>query len=185
MTKKRLIGLAFLFLPLALTACDGVRDTLGIGRVAPDEFAVVDRPSLAIPPDFTLRPPQPGAPRPQEIDPNKRAEQTVFGVTSAQTENGKAVPTTLEADLLKQAGADKAESNIREQIDREATDRIVGNRRLIDGLLWWKKDDLPPAAVVDAREEAERLRQSKEEGAPPNQGATPIIEKRKSGFLGL
>ncbi len=36
-------------------------------RSSPDEFAVESRAPLTIPPDFALRPPQPGAPRPQEI----------------------------------------------------------------------------------------------------------------------
>ena len=32
----------------------------------PDEFAVESRAPLTVPPDFDLRPPEPGAPRPQE-----------------------------------------------------------------------------------------------------------------------
>jgi hypothetical protein len=41
-----------------------VQDALGMSKRAPDEFAVVRRAPLIIPPDYDLRPPDPGAPRP-------------------------------------------------------------------------------------------------------------------------
>jgi hypothetical protein len=41
-----------------------VQDALGIGKRAPDEFAVVKRAPLIVPPEYDLRPPDPGAPRP-------------------------------------------------------------------------------------------------------------------------
>ena len=56
---------------VALSACGSVREDLGLGRSPPDEFAVIDRPPLSMPPDFSLRPPTPGAPRPQETDPSR------------------------------------------------------------------------------------------------------------------
>ena len=68
---------------LSLAACGGVADTLGLGRNPPDEFAVVDRPPLSLPPDFELRPPRPGAPRPQEIATSRRASETLFASASA------------------------------------------------------------------------------------------------------
>ena len=51
---------------LSLAGCDSFKRTVGIERTSPDEFAVESRAPLTIPPDFDLRPPQPGAPRPQE-----------------------------------------------------------------------------------------------------------------------
>ena len=44
---------------IALAACDSntVKDTLGLERTAPDEYRVVSRPPLSVPPDFTMRPP--------------------------------------------------------------------------------------------------------------------------------
>ena len=41
-----------------------VQDALGMSKRAPDEFAVVRRAPLIVPPDYDLRPPDPGAPRP-------------------------------------------------------------------------------------------------------------------------
>ena len=46
---------------LALPGCSDVRMAIGMDRGGPDEFAVESRAPLLIPPDFNLRPPQPGA----------------------------------------------------------------------------------------------------------------------------
>lgn len=57
---KRLRFISILGL-LALTACETseVRETLGLSRKAPDEFVVVSRPALSVPPDFSLVAPDP------------------------------------------------------------------------------------------------------------------------------
>jgi hypothetical protein len=176
--------LSMLALPLLLSGCGGAREALGLGRAQPDEFAVVDRPPLALPPDFSLKPPTPGVSRPQEIDMNRRAEQVVFNTSDApKTTDSK--PVGLEQMLLQKAGAETVEPGIRATLDREAGDLVVSNNRFIDHLLWWKGENLPPAAVVDAPEERKRIEANKAEGKPADDGATPIIERKKSGLLGL
>ena len=47
----------WLLAALALSACDGgsVANTLGMNIEAPDEFTVVSRPPLSLPPEFNLR----------------------------------------------------------------------------------------------------------------------------------
>ena len=52
----------------ALVGCDSIRSAAGVSKSAPDEFAVVTKAPLIIPPDYNLRPPKPGAP-PFEPDP--------------------------------------------------------------------------------------------------------------------
>jgi len=85
---------------------------------------------------------------------------------------------------MSSAGAARADPNIRELVDREASQKVVGNRHLVDELLWWRKTEVP-TTTVDAQAEAERIKEAKEKNEPINQGATPIIEKKKSGWLGL
>jgi len=66
----------------ALGALGGCTHTKASGfgnRNAPNEFAVTRSPPLVIPPDFSLRPPQPGAPRPQEANPSAQALAAMFG----------------------------------------------------------------------------------------------------------
>ena len=65
------------FSGLLLTACSDWKRTLGIEKTPPDEFAVESRAPLTIPPDFNLRPPQPGAGRPQEVSSADRARNAI------------------------------------------------------------------------------------------------------------
>ena len=51
---------------LLLLGCTDLKRSIGLEKTSPDEFAVESRAPLEMPPDFDLRPPQPGAPRPQE-----------------------------------------------------------------------------------------------------------------------
>ncbi|NTU76504.1 MAG: DUF3035 domain-containing protein [Alphaproteobacteria bacterium] len=194
---KRFLPFAALGFVALLSGCGGVNEALGFGRNAPDEFAVVDRPPLALPPDFELRPPRPGAPRPQEVNMKQRASTMLFGATSKDANvvekgdaaEGKEGTSTAKSEtekaLLESAGAAKAEPEIRALIDRESAEHVVGTEHLVDELLWWKERPQAPATTVDAPAEAERLKEAKEKGEPVNAGATPTIERRKSGWLGL
>src|ERR1700759_3338402 len=61
---------------LLLAGCGGndLSRTFGLTRDAPDEFTVTTRAPLSMPPDFSIRPPQPGAARPQELSARNAAE---------------------------------------------------------------------------------------------------------------
>ncbi len=72
---RAMLSFACLAAALALSGCSDFKQMLGIDPTMPDEFAVESRAPLTIPPDFNLRPPQPGAPRPQEESTEKQAEQ--------------------------------------------------------------------------------------------------------------
>ena len=71
---------AFTFLcsaALLLPGCSDFKRTIGLEKSSPDEFAVESRAPLTMPPDFELRPPQPGAARPQEATPGQQARQLI------------------------------------------------------------------------------------------------------------
>ena len=173
---------------ICLAGCGGTADALGLGRNPPDEFAVVDRPPLSLPPDFDLRPPRPGAARPQEVKMTSRASQTVFGSNSQSnfvaSRDGDREKSDSEKALLSGAGAAKADSGIRDVIDREASQKVTGSTHLVDEILWWR-DPAASGTTVDANAEAERIRAAKEKGESVSSGATPVIERDKSGWLGL
>src|SRR5579864_1509937 len=80
MSKRPIIlllsGLALL--APALSGCTDLKRALGMEKVVPDEFAVVQGAPLAMPPDFSLRPPKPGAAPSQEVSPTEQARQTIF-----------------------------------------------------------------------------------------------------------
>lgn len=68
-------------------------------RGKPDEFAVGRAAPLVIPPDFSLTPPKPGAPRPQAVDSQGQALQALF------PSNRAPAPSESEKNLLDESGA--------------------------------------------------------------------------------
>lgn len=101
---------------LVLSGCGGFRRAVGLDRRAPDEFAVVKEAPLVIPPDFTLRPPRAGVPRPQELDAQGQALDVMFGPGSAA-----AARSLGEQVLLDAAQATKASSDIRSTVRDDGT----------------------------------------------------------------
>src|SRR5687767_10455914 len=64
---------------LAASGCDNARKAMGFDKNTPDEFKIVNRAPLSLPPDYALRPPQPGASRPQEQTVPEQARQALIG----------------------------------------------------------------------------------------------------------
>ena len=58
---------------VVLTGCNSIRQGVGLERVTPDEFRVVSMAPLSVPPEYGLRPPAPGQPRPAELAPESAA----------------------------------------------------------------------------------------------------------------
>lgn len=77
---------------LALTGCEQTRQSLGLDRVPPDEFAVVTRAPLSVPPGIDLQPPRPGAARPQEPQTRDTATGVLFGNSPAPAQQAGALP---------------------------------------------------------------------------------------------
>ncbi|WP_448500965.1 DUF3035 domain-containing protein [Sphingomonas sp.] len=98
---RNLIVLGVVGSALMLSACG----RSGLNRNRPDEFAVARQAPLVIPPDFALVPPQPGAPRPQDVAPSQQALDALFG--------GPAQRSASEAAALQAAGRPIAEQGVR------------------------------------------------------------------------
>ncbi|MGH7091913.1 MAG: DUF3035 domain-containing protein [Stellaceae bacterium] len=78
---RRLLPVSCMAAALLLSGCTGFKQMVGLEQQAPDEFAVESRAPLTVPPDLNLRPPEPGAPRPQEVSPATKAQQEVNAAT--------------------------------------------------------------------------------------------------------
>ena len=199
---RRVILVLLTLAGLTLSACgDPTKRALGLLRTPPDEFSVVPRAPLSQPPDFNLRPPRPGAEDLTTLSTREQARQAVFRGDDAnknrvintlsrnQGPNVQAAPrgvisrsTTGESAFLSRAGALKANPVIRSQIDRETDFLVEENENFVRGLLGLKQDS--PAAVVDARAEARRLREARALGVPPSEGAnTPTIERKSNSLF--
>ena len=84
----RRVAIAALWSGLAVAAvgtagCSAAGKALGVNKVTPDEFRVVARAPLVVPPDYSLRPPAPGEPRPQELQPESQARAAMLGQAAA------------------------------------------------------------------------------------------------------
>lgn len=207
----RLLPVLAVTLALAGAGCEATKEQLGLTKQAPDEFTVVTKAPLVIPPDFTLRPPQPGARRPQEPAPSTTARAAIVGTAnnpktsqetaatsarnalaaaSAAPANGAGTDGTIstapvgdgEVALLHKAGAQNSDSSIREVVNRETTQLAEKESSFADRLIFWQKKQ-PFGSTLDAQKEAQRLRQAAAAGAAANEGETPVIRQRKRGWL--
>jgi hypothetical protein len=184
----RLIALAGV--ALATAGCDGVRQTLGIDKSPPDEFRIVSRAPLALPPDFALRPPQPGAPRPQEQSQNQRARQAVIGGGpqaaqpggrgGAPGAGGPAAASPGETAFLARSGAAQADPTIRDTVNRESGQPSETDDTLLERLMFGRSNR---EQLVDPSRESQRLREAQATGRAPNEGDTPTIQRRRRGLL--
>src|SRR3546814_14934360 len=72
---------------LLLAGCSDLRRTFGMDKSGgPDEFAVVSRAPLTVPPDFGLRPPRPGERRPNHVTPREASRSTILGQPAPSTD---------------------------------------------------------------------------------------------------
>jgi len=128
----------------ALTGCSGVRSALGANKVTPDEFRTVTIAPLTVPPEYNLRPPAPGQPRPDEIYPDQQARAALLG--SAGAFEG----SDAEALLVARAGGGSADPFIRSIIDGEEASIVRKSRSFADRILFWRDGEYAPPADVDA-----------------------------------
>jgi len=172
---------------LLLAGCgDNVRRTLGLNKQSPDEFRVVSRAPLTVPPSFALRPPAPGAQRPQEASATERARQAVFRVEERERSLEQAPPDDSrslgERSLLLQAGVDRNDPNIRQEVERESRQINEESRSFADRLIFWK-DPEPEYEEIDASAEARRLRGTDAMGERPTGENVPVVERRQRSLF--
>jgi hypothetical protein len=132
LTASLLIGAA------GLTGCSSASKALGVSKVTPDEFRVVTKAPLTLPPDYSLRPPAPGEPRPQELQPESAARQALLG------ERASDVRSDGEKLLVARAGADHADPLIRYVVDDEFGNVAHKDKSFADWVMFWKRG-APPA----------------------------------------
>lgn len=181
MRRKALVVTGAAVLALSLSGCGGgggIREALGYTKDAPDEFTIVTKAPLVVPPDFSLRPPRPGAPSPRETQPEDLAESLLLGSQSSETAADKG-----EQILLAKAGATRADSNIRNVIDEETRSLKAKQDTFTNDVLFWKNPGDPSTRTVDATGEAKRLRQNEALGLPVTEGDTPQEEEDEGGIF--
>ncbi len=165
---------------LGLGGCQSTSKALGMNKVTPDEFRVVTKAPLIVPPDFSLRPPAIGEPRPEELQPDSAAR------ASYQSAALSANRSPGEQALAARAGAAASDPLIRFVIDDEFGDIAHKEKSFADRVMFWRKDDagqqqqaaLTPSQTgeeIDAKAEEERLKSL-------TGGKAVIISREDQGF---
>jgi hypothetical protein len=178
-SKAGIAAVAVVLAASSLSGCADARRALGYDKAPPDEFAVIARAPLSQPPDYNLRPPAPGAPRPQEGTPTDQAR--------AALNPGKTAPAVLagskgEQVILAKAGADKATPDIRRVVNEETTQMVEADDHFVDKLMFWQ-DKAPPGDIVNDEAEKKRLKDNAAAGKPPTAGQTIVIERKSSSWF--
>jgi hypothetical protein len=169
------LPLAFALAMPAVAGCSSTKEMLGLTKRSPDEFQVVSRAPLSMPPDYSLRPPTPGAPRstttlqPDQIPSIGEGEQTT-------TESAG------ESAFLQSASLTGIDPNIRKLVDQETAADQDASQSFLDDLVFWRAPE-PYGTVVDPVAEQKRLQENQALGQPTDTGETPIIERKKKGLF--
>lgn len=184
MSFNRAAAAAVLLAGAALAGCSGASKVLG-GGSAPDEFRTVAMPPLTVPPDYSLRPPKPGEPRPQELQPESAARLAILGQREGLARSDG------EKLLVARAGGDKADPLVRYVVDDEFGDIAHKDTGFANRVLFWRKDkasspdqqavaaDQTPAPI-DPAVEARQIKR-----LTGNQTVVIQRDKRKTTFIKL
>ena len=166
-----------------LSGCGGNADALGFGKVTPDEFRVVAKAPLVLPPDYALRPPKPGEPRPQELQPESAARQAILGKQAAVQRSAG------EQLFVARAGGEKADPLARFVVDDENGEIAHKDKSFADRVMFWKAKDasaatdaaaagkVSDASPIDAAAEAEKIKAAT--------GAKTVIIRRQPEQFGI
>lgn len=150
--KTRAAAGAVLWTGLAVAAlsaagCGTLRQTFSNEKVTPDEFRVVTKAPLVVPPEFALRPPAPGEPRPQELAPESQARQVLLGAREAAQRDD------AEKLLVAKAGAERADPLVRYVVDDEFGSIAHKEKSFAEKVMFWRKGE-PAVAPQVAQAEA-------------------------------
>ncbi|HEY2447053.1 MAG TPA: DUF3035 domain-containing protein [Rhizomicrobium sp.] len=169
-TILRFVALAGL--GLSLVGCESIREAAGVTKEPPDEFAVVTKSPLVIPPDFNLKPPKPGAAPTNQSSPTDAAQGALFGDDPGAA--AAAIPGTYSQEeriLLANSGGANADHAIRKQIASDAKNMEATDDSFTDELLF-RTSDPYKGQPLNADAEAQRMHDAGAQ-APQPAGSTP------------
>lgn len=151
-TRNLLIGLT-LVAGLSASGCSSATKALGIKKNAPNEFNILTKPPLVVPPEYNLRPPKIGEVNVEEKYSTVAARKALLG------EIDPTKPSQGEAVLIAKAGAGRADPAVRVLIDgQNSVERK--SRGFADRVLFWKDGRAlgPDGQPLDPDQETRRLK---------------------------
>ena len=174
-------GAVLLAAGLSLMSCDTIRDAAGITKEPPDEFAVVTKAPLIIPPDFNLHPPKPGAAPLNQTSPTQSAQVALYGDdTAAVAASINGNYSQAEKLLLAQSGAATADDGIRRTIAADNS-KAEDTGTLTDSLLFGGSDTASGDKPLDADAEKARIQAAKNGDKPSEKPTEKATIDKDSG----
>ena len=167
---------------LSLIGCESLREAAGITKEPPDEFAVVTKSPLVIPPDFNLKPPKPGAAPTNQVSPTVAAQSALFGDDAVAA--AAAIPGNFSAEervVLANSGGATADPSIRKQIASDEKQMEATDDSFTDTLLFQSSDPYK-GAPLNADAESARIAAAKDQqaagsGSQPAAGTKPAAKQ--------
>lgn len=139
---------------LVATGCTSTSRALGLEKSAPNEFNILTKAPLIVPPEYNLRPPAVGASSAENNYSQRTAREALLG------DFDDAEPSDGELALMAQAGVNRANPEIRLEIDGvNSVERKSPD--FTDRVLFWQNGQVLDAqgnpAPLNAENEARRL----------------------------
>lgn len=173
-SRAAVVALVICGAGLGLGGCSDFRKAIGDEKSSPDEFEVVVRPPLSLPPSF--------AASSEELTSASRtaSAESSTDARSVAADTLGAVEGNAEGGYESLFDFASVPENIRETVDEE-TYGIRFERRLPIQMLFGGMPDIGP--VLDQFAEDQRLRKNLREGRFPTDGGTPAIDLQSDESL--
>ncbi len=176
-----------IILPILLIGCSSARDIVGLGKQSPDEFEVVTRAPLSLPPDYGLRVPIPNISRTQEKSVRESADDLISSRGSSSRQklsrrNRLGATSPAEDAILGRAQARSSDDSIRAKLSSDNKTISGTDKKLIDKIIFWQGAE-KPGAILDPEKESKRIKDLKSDGKTPANGDVPVIERADWGLL--
>jgi hypothetical protein len=176
-----------IILPILLIGCSSARDIVGLGKQSPDEFEVVTRAPLSLPPDYGLRVPIPNISRTQEKSVRDSADDLISSRGSSSRQklsrrNRLGATSPAEDAILGRAQARNSDDSIRAKLSSDNKTISGTDKKLIDKIIFWQGAE-KPGAILDPEKESKRINDLKSDGKTIANGDVPVIERADWGLL--
>jgi len=138
-------------LGIAISGCSSTSKVLGLTKQSPNEFNILTKAPLVVPPEYNLRPPAEGVSSVENNYTQDAARKALIGDVD------DAEPTRGEIVLMTKAGVGRANQEIRLEVDgQNSVERKTSS--FSDRVLFWNNGSYKPRGNVALNPETEAKR---------------------------
>ncbi len=160
-----------------LSACSNTDNLIKLSEIPPDEFSVVRKDPLEIPPNFNLRPPGKSK-KTNSLDPSEKAKDVLSDLISKKEKiNSNENLTKGDTILLKNTGFSERNYSIREILNTENS-LALQNKGRIELLIEKLVGDSSNENILDPEKELRRSQEKIATGENFIKSQKPVIIRR-------